>query len=407
MGQYTDSTHRMQGAEATVASLPHSGDKHMAEPFKIAVSDERLKAIRERLVGYDWDQLPDAGGWTAGIGKADLRRLVDYWTTEFDWRSVEERLNRLPHYTAEIEGERLHFIHVSGDGTKPPLLLLHGWPGSFIEFEALIEPLVADGHDVVVPSLPGFAFSSPLGSVVGPRRIAQRLHKLMVSLFGDARYFIQGGDWGASVSCWMAYQQPDAVRGIHINMVNVTATGAEPTTPEELDWFSRRAAVFAWELAYNDEQETRPQTLGVAVADSPVGAAGWIVEKFGNWSDLPKRADGSPDLWARYSEEQLLTDVMLYVATSTVVTASWIYHGKRLEGSQYLPAGTRVEVPTGIAAFPDPVFLPPPRSYAEKSYNVVHWTEMPAGGHFAALEQPDLLLGDLRTFIATSLQEPS
>ena len=159
--------------------------------------------------------------------------------------------------------------------------------------------------------------------------------------------------------------------------------------------------IFDWELGYNLEQETRPQTLGVAMADSPVGAAGWILEKFGKWADLPTTADGSPDIWSKFSEEQLLTNIMLYVAPSSVVTAIWIYHGKRLEGSQTFPAGTRLRVPAGVAAFPDPVFLPPPRSFAEKTYNIVHWSEMSSGGHFAALEQPDLMLADLRAFIST------
>jgi pimeloyl-ACP methyl ester carboxylesterase len=164
---------------------------------------------------------------------------------------------------------------------------------------------------------------------------------------------------------------------------------------------SRRAVILDWESGYNHEQETRPQTLGVAMADSPVGAAGWILEKFGKWADLPTTADGSPDIWSKFSEEQLLTNIMLYVAPSSVVTATWIYHGKRLEGSQTFPAGTRIRVPAGVAAFPDPVFLPPPRSFAEKTYNIVHWSEMLSGGHFAALEQPDLMLADLRAFVST------
>jgi pimeloyl-ACP methyl ester carboxylesterase len=199
----------------------------------------------------------------------------------------------------------------------------------------------------------------------------------------------------------MAYKQPDALLGLHINMVNVAAGDAEPTTLAEEEWFSRHAAILDRETGYSHEQETRPQTLGVAMADSPVGAAAWILEKFGNWAELPKRTDGSPDLWARFSEEELLTNIMLYLGPSAGVTATWIYQGKRLEGADTFPAGTRIRVPTGIAAFPDPVFVPPPRSFAEKTYEVVHWSEMPAGGHFAALGEPDLMLADLRAFIGT------
>jgi pimeloyl-ACP methyl ester carboxylesterase len=223
----------------------------------------------------------------------------------------------------------------------------------------------------------------------------------MVQLFGQSRYIVQGGDWGSSIASWMAYNEPDALLGFHINMVSVLGEDVEPTTAEEKDLISRRAAILDRETGYNHEQETRPQTLGVAMADSPVGAAGWILEKFGAWADLPKRADGSPDLWSRFSEEDLLTNIMLYIAPSSVVTATWIYRGKRLERSDRFPPGTRVRAPMGVAAFPDPVFLPTPRSLVEKTYNVVHWSDMTEGGHFAALEQPELMLADLRAFVAT------
>lgn len=189
--------------------------------------------------------------------------------------------------------------------------------------------------------------------------------------------------------------------GIHINMVNLHAEDAAPITPEERNFLSRRDAFAEWETGYSHEQETRPQTLGIAMADSPVGVAVWILEKIGKWADLPTTPDGGPDIWKKFSEVEPLTNIMLYVAPSAVVTAIWIYHGKRLEGSDRFPAGTRIDVPTAVAAFPDPVFVPPPRSFAEKTYNVVQWTDMPRGDHSAAWEQPDLLLADLRSFIAT------
>lgn len=373
----------------------------MISPYTIDISDHRLATIWAKVKAYDWSQLPDAGGWMAGVGLDDLKRLVAYWLDAYDWRKVEHRLNQLPNFTTDVEGEQLHFVHVRGDGSKPPLLLLHGWPGSYLEFERLLGPLAADGHDVVIPSLPGFAFSRPITGIIGPRRAAALMHELMVQMFGQSRYFVQGGDWGAHIASWMAYQQPDALLGFHINMVSVFAEDVTPTIPEEKDLISRRAVILDWETGYNHEQETRPQTLGVAMADSPVGAAGWILEKFGKWADLPKLADGSPDIWSKFSEEEMLTNIMLYVAPSSVVTATWIYHGKRLEGSDRFPAGTRVKAPMGVAAFPDPVFLPMPRSFAEKTYNIVHWSEMSSGGHFAALEQPDLMLADLRAFVST------
>lgn len=376
----------------------------MRETFTIQIPDKRLADIRRKVEAYDWDQLPDAGGWKSGVGKADLRRLVRYWLDRFDWRDVERRLNGRPQYTSVIDGQRIHFVHITGNGTRPPLLLLHGWPGSFIEFDRMIEPLVADGHDVVVPSLPGFAFSNPISGIVGPIRIAELLHGLMIELFGKTRFFVQGGDWGAGIATRMAYGRPDSILGIHLNMVPVSAEDVRPTTAAEELWKASFEANADRERGYSHEQGTRPQTLGVAMADSPVGAAAWILEKFGVWSDLPKRDDGSPDLWARLTEEDMLTNIMLYLGPSAFVTATWIYQGEREENANKIPAGTRVEVPTGVAAFPDPVFIPPPRSYAEKTYNVVRWTEMKKGGHFAAMEEPELLLAELRGFIANILE---
>lgn len=373
----------------------------MALPFEIKIPDDRLAVIRSKVEAFDWSQLPDVGAWEAGVGLADLKRLVDYWLETYDWRAAERRLNQLPNFVTEVEGERIHFLHLKGDGSKPPVLLLHGWPGSYIEFEGVMEGLAADGHDVVVPSLPGFAFSNPITGVIGPRRAADLMHGLMTELFGSRRYVVQGGDWGAHIASWMGYLHANALLGFHINMIAIFAEDAEPRTDEEKAFFERRDAILDEETGYNHQQETRPQTLGVALADSPVGAAAWILEKFGVWADLPRRSDGSPDLWARFSEETLLTNIMLYVAPPAVVTATWIYHGKRREGSDRFPAGTRVTAPMGGAAFPDPVFIPTPRSFAEQTYNVVHWSEMPRGGHFAALEEPELMLADLRAFIET------
>ncbi|MGY2264771.1 epoxide hydrolase family protein [Pseudomonas sp. SDO5561_S422] len=373
----------------------------MILPYTINIPDERLVAIRDKVAAYDWPQLPDLGGWKSGVGVRDLQRLVSYWLESYDWRRVEKHLNQLPNFITEIEGEHLHFVHVRGDGSRPPILLLHGWPGSYLEFEALLEPLAADGHDVIVPSLPGFAFSRPITGVIGPRRAAELMHGLMARLFGPTRFIVQGGDWGSGIAGWMAHDRPEALLGIHLNMADLLAQGTVATTPEEEAFVARRDVLIDWETGYNHQQETRPQTLGVALADSPVGAAGWILEKIGTWADLPTTADGSPDLWGTFTEEQLLTNIMLYLAPSSMVTATWMYHGKRLEGSSKFPAGTRIQVPTGFAAFRDPVFVPPPRSFAEKTFNIVHWSEMPAGGHFAAWEQPALMLADLRAFIAT------
>jgi Predicted hydrolases or acyltransferases (alpha/beta hydrolase superfamily) len=375
----------------------------MISPYTIHIPDARLAAIQASVEAYDWTQLADAGGWSAGVGIDDLKRLVAYWRDRYDWRAIERRLNQLPNFTADVEGERLHFVHLRGDGSKPPLLLLHGWPGSYLEFERLLAPLVADGHDVVVPSLPGFAFSQPITGVIGPRRAAGLLHALMVQLFGQTRYIVQGGDWGAHIASWMAFLRPDALLGFHINMVSIFASDAAASTAQERDLIARRDAILDLETGYSHQQRTRPQTLGVAMADSPVGVAAWILEKIGKWADLPTTADGWPDIWSKFSEEELLTNIMLYVAPAAAVTATWIYLGQQLEGSDRFPPGTRVGVPTGVAAFPDPVFLPTPRTFAEKTYSIVHWSQMREGGHFAAWEAPQRMLDDLRAFVATVL----
>ncbi|RZL85802.1 MAG: alpha/beta fold hydrolase [Sphingomonas sp.] len=373
----------------------------MAEPFFIAVPDDRLAAIRVKVEAFDWSIMPDAGGWQSGVGLADLRRLVEYWLTRYDWRAQERRLNTLPQFTANVQGQRLHFIHARGDGSRPPLLLLHGWPGSFLEFETLIAPLVADGHDVVVPSLPGYAFSGRPVAPIGPKQTAELMHGLMVELFGTRRYLVQGGDWGAAIGGWMAHAHPDAIAGLHLNMVLLQAEDAVPKKPDEIAWAAKRSKLAKEETGYSQEQGTRPQTLGVAMSDSPVGVAAWILEKFGAWADVPRDAHGRPDLWQAFDEDLLLTNIMLYLVEGSFVTSTWMYRGRVLEGSGNFPAGTRVTVPTGVAVFPDPVFPPPPRSQAQKTYDIAQWTEMPAGGHFAALEQPDLLLADMRRFFAS------
>ena len=372
----------------------------MISKFVVQIPAKRIDTIERKIRAFEWNLLPDAGGWKSGVGIADLKRLLAYWLDDYDWSKVERGLNQLPHYTTDIEGEHLHFLHFRGTGKKPPILLLHGWPGSFIEFEKIWQPLAADGHDIVVPSLPGFAFSTPITGVIGPRRAATLMHALMARLAGSRQFIVQGGDWGSGIAAWMAHDRPDAMLGIHLNMADLLDEDTRAGTAEEQRFVSRRKVLMDWETGYNHEQETRPQTLAVAMSDSPVGAAAWILEKFGKWADLPLTEAGDPDIWSKFSEEQLITNMMLYIATNSFATASWIYHGKRLEQSDKFPAGTRIELPTGFAAFRDPVFIPPPRSYVEQTFNVVHWTGMPAGGHFAAWEAPELLLSDIRTFAA-------
>ncbi len=275
----------------------------MATPYQIEISDDRLATIARKVADYDWSELPDAGGWRSGVGVADLQRLVAYWRDVYDWRAVERRLNRLPNFTTDIDGKQLHFVHLRGDGSKPPLLLLHGWPGSYLEFEPLLEPLMADGHDVVVPSLPGFAFSKPITGLIGPRRAAALMNGLMGELYGAGRLIVQGGDWGNAIAAWMAHDWPDALLGIHLNMVNLHAEDAVPTSEAEQAFVAKRDELLELEGGYSHQLGTRPQTLGAAMADSPVGAAGWMLEKIGKWADLPVAPDAARTSGASFAKK--------------------------------------------------------------------------------------------------------
>lgn len=374
-------------------------------PFRIDIPEEMLTDLRRRLDAVRMPAAPPGSGWTYGTDADYLRALIDYWRDVYDWRAVEAHLNRLPHYRAEIDGLPIHFVHERGSGARPlPLILTHGWPGSFIEFDALVDPLAhperhggdpADAFDVVVPSLPGYAFSGRPDRPVGPRAIGRMWHRLMTDVLGYERFGAQGGDWGSMVSTWLAYDQPGALAGLHLNMVGVRpplGEGAPPLDTEEQAWMRAATGRMRMERGYREIQATRPQTLAVALADSPVGLASWIVDKFHAWGDT------GGDVESRFPRDTLLTNVMLYWCTGTADSASWIYYAAREQGDLVLPTDGRVTVPTGVAAFPVDLIPPPPRQYAERAYDVVRWTDMPAGGHFAALEEPERLIEDIRAF---------
>ena len=379
--------------------------------FTIAIDEAVLADIRERIRRYPWDELPDAGGWSCGTSLAYLRNLAAYWLDGYDWRAEEAKLNQLPQFHANIAGLPLHFIHVKGSGPKPqPLLLSHGWPGSFFEFAELVEPLahperfggkIEDAFDVVVPSLPGYGFSGRPGHPIGPRSTAQLFNALMTEVLGYDSYLAQGGDWGAVVTGWLGYRHAVSCRAIHLNMVGLRSPEMAPETEAEKAWDAKYQALFRQEGAYLQLQATKPQSLAFAMMDSPVGIAGWIIEKFAAWSHVPRDPQSAPALGVRYTDDQLLTNIMIYLVTKSFATSTWMYRGFFMEQPIHMAAGTSVTVPTGIAAFPDPVYGPPPRSLVERGYNVTHWTDMPRGGHFAAMEEPGLFVEDLRAFART------
>lgn len=379
-------------------------------PFKIQVNDDILEHIRARVRAYPWDLMPDDGGWAYGTSKAYLKSLCDYWVEEYDWRKAEAELNHFNHFTVEIDSINIHFIYEKGSrDASTPLLISHGWPGSIAEFKKIIEPLAhperfggksEDAFDVIAPSLPGFAYSGQPPHPYGPRKMASIFNNLMTEKLGYNSYIAQGGDWGGAISSWLGYDHASTCQAIHINILTMRHPDG-PQTPAEREWDRQFNIDQIMQDGYRTQQATKPQTLGFAMMDSPVGIAAWIIEKFNSWSDV-----NDNDIEAVHSKDDLLTNIMIYLTTGSFHTASWIYYGRREEGGRiFSPEGRRVEVPTGCALFPAEMLAWPPRSYVDRLYNVTHWSEMPVGGHFAAMEQPDILIEDIRRFARSLKQE--
>jgi pimeloyl-ACP methyl ester carboxylesterase len=373
------------------------------EPFKVNIPATTLENIRRRVVAFPWHEMPDDGGWEYGTNLDYMREICAYWVGEFDWRKAEARINQFAQFKATVEGIDMHFLHEPGSGPAPtPLLISHGWPGSVIEFLNVIEPLAhperfggdeEDAFDVIAPSLPGFGFSGRPPRPYGPRKMAEVLNDLMTNTLSYESYLAQGGDWGGAICSWLGFEHAANCHGIHINIMTMRAPGDLQTT-EEKAWAKSFDKEQIMEDGYRTQQATRPQTLSYAMMDSPVGVAAWLIEKFRSWSDTQ---DG--DIESVYSKDELLTHIMIYLTTACFNTASWIYYGRREEGGRILsPEGRRVEVPTACALFPAEMLSWPPQTYVERVYNVTHWTEMPSGGHFAAMEQPELLVKDIQSF---------
>jgi len=376
------------------------------QPFQFHVADDVLKAITNRVATYPWHEMPDDGGWDYGTNMEYLKELCTYWVNDFDWRAQEKRLNGFSQFIAPVDDINMHFIYEQGSGDAPmPLMISHGWPGSVAEFLDLIEPLAhperfggepSDSFTVVVPSLPGFGFSGRPPRPYGPRKMASVINALMTKTLGFQGYMAQGGDWGGAVCSWLGFDHAPACKAIHINILTMRHPDG-PQTPAEKAWEAQFDHDQIMQDGYRTQQATRPQTLSYAMMDSPVGIAAWIIEKFHDWSDVEVG-----EIEAAHTKDELLTNIMIYITTRTFNTASWIYYGRREEGGRTLSQeGKRVEVPTGCAVFPAEMLNWPPRSYVERIYNVKHWTEMPRGGHFAAMEEPDLLLEDIRAFART------
>ena len=382
-----------------------TGDLIAPEPFRLEVPDTVLRDLAARLALARFPETePDGPPWRYGVPREYLRDVVDYWQTGYDWRTWEARLNRFPQYRVPIGGGRVHFVLECGSGERPfPLVLTHGWPGSFAEFIDVIEPLahperfggdVADAFTVVVPSLPGYGWSDAPPAPIHPREVAERWRVLMADVLGFRRYGAQGGDWGSAVTSWLALDPPPELAAIHLNMVSLRPVIDDTTPPldeAERRWLAQSKARREGELGYQQIQGTKPQTLAYGLTDSPIGLAAWILEKFHGWTIQGR--DAPPP----FDPNHLLTNVMLYWLTG-INAANWMYCSTVAGTSGALGRGERVEVPTGVMLFTDDLAVPPPSRWIERAYNLVHRTDAATGGHFAAMQCGGALVEDIRAF---------
>lgn len=373
------------------------------ETFTVNVPQSTLDDLCDRLARARWPDEIEGAGWDYGTNLAYLKELVIYWRTRFDWRAQERLLNSFPHFRAEIDGTKVHFIHVRGKGPKPlPLIIAHGWPSTFFEMHKIIPMLTdpaahggdpADAFDVVAPSLPGYGFSdAPHTRGWTSVKTADLWAKLMTEVLGYDRFAAHGGDVGAGVTSRLGFFHPAHVIGIHVTAVvpPYLGPGSTPLTVAEQVFVDVQQRWEREEDGYGHIQGTRPQTLAYALNDSPVGLAAWIVEKYRAWSEC----DGEVERC--FTKNELLTNVTLYWATQTINSSMRHYYESR-HNPQPFTKGVKVTVPCGVCLTTEEVDRAP-REWAERTYNVRRYTLLPRGGHFAALEEPTLLVQDIRAF---------
>jgi pimeloyl-ACP methyl ester carboxylesterase len=372
-------------------------------PFRVDVTEEVLHDLNARLDRTRWPDEIEGAGWDYGTNLAYLRELVTHWRTQFNWRAQERGINQFAHYTANVDGLDIHFIHERGKGPQPlPLVLTHGWPGTFFEMHKLI-PLLTDparfggdaqdAFDVVVPSLPGYGFSErPRHAGMTSARIVDLWATLMTDVLGYGRFAAHGGDIGAGVTTGLGRRYPDRVLGIHLTALAdpYLGPGALELSPAEREFVALRAQWEEDEGAYGHQHSTRPQTLAYGLNDSPAGLASWIVDKFRAWSDC------GGDVERCFTKDELLTTITIYWVTQTINSSIHLYYESRHHPQPHT-SDNRVTVPCGVALTTEAVDRAP-REWAERTYDVRRWTELPRGGHFLALEEPELLADELRAF---------
>lgn len=374
-------------------------------PFRIDIAAEELADLRSRLARSRLPTTLPGQGWRYGTESGYMRSLLAYWLEHYDWRAEEAVLNRYPHFMADIDGRKLHFLHVrSAHAHALPLVLTHGWPGSIHEFYKVIDPLVAperhggdpaDAFHVICPSLTGYGWSEPLLEPgVDIRVVAERQVQLMAAL-GYDRYGVQGGDWGSLASTYMALAAPEKIIGVHLNMISAPSTD----DPEEakargvVTGYSAVTRAYAFEhKGYAVIQSLKPDQLAYALNDSPLGLAAWIIQCFHAWGDIGE------DIESRFDKNFLITNALIYWFTRSMPAAIRLYYETR-RAKRFGPPDRYVATPTGVALFKDVSY--PKREWAERCYNIVHWHEYQSGGHFAAVEEPVALVADIRKFFRT------
>ena len=369
-------------------------------PYEISVSDDAISDLHHRLKQTRWPERELVADWSQGIPLDYVKEVCEYWLSTYNWREREAALNEFDHFITPIEGCDIHFIHQrSKHDDAVPLILSHGWPGSIVEFQKVIGPLSdptsygGNAHDafhVICPSLPGYGFSGkPAASGWGVEKMADVFTELMLGL-GYDRFGAQGGDWGSAITTAIGGRHPDNCMGIHLNMVmRGKRPKDQPPTEEETAALEAAAYYRDWDSGYSTQQGTRPQTLGYGLTDSPAGQLAWIFEKFWAWTDN----DGHPE--DALSRDEMLDNVMFYWVTNSATSSARLYW-ESFRSSRPAP----VSVPTGVACFPYEI-IPPVRAWSEGIYSDIRrWTKMPKGGHFAAFEQPELFVEDVRSFFA-------
>ena len=375
------------------------------QPYKIEIPDSVLDDLKSRLERTRWpDELPGTG-WDYGSNLDYVKELVEYWRTKFDWHAQEKLINSFSHFKSKVDGLNIHFIHEKGKGPNPmPLVITHGWPGTFFEMYKVIPMLSdpashggdpADAFDVVAPSMPGYGFSDATDKRgLSVLSISDLWAKLMSENLGYQKFAAQGGDWGARVTAKLGLSHGDKVIGIHTTSTSSPTPYQGPGTRElseaENAMLAQRVQWWADEGGYSHIQATKPQTLSYGLNDSPAGLAAWIVEKYRTWSDC------GGDVESRFTKDELLTTITIYWVTQSINSSTRLYYESFFQAWD-LAKDEKIQVPVAIASFPRENTVPL-REWAERSFNIQQWTDMPSGGHFAALEEPDRLVEDIRKF---------